>query len=78
MVRLQTIECCPGSIPVKLKISVTHNFGFNVHDDSHGHTLLSFIENKHRAILHEELKISRNQIYKIIDFILDCILLVQM
>lgn len=54
------IECCPRSIPIKLKISVTNNFGFNVHNDSHGDTLLSFIENKHRAILHEELKICRN------------------
>ena len=72
------IECCPRSISIKLKISVTNNFGFNVHNDSHGDTLLSFIENKHRAILHEELKISRNQIYKIIDFILDYILLMPM
>ncbi|KGQ85213.1 hypothetical protein MEO_04140 [Candida albicans P94015] len=59
-IETNSFECCPRSIPIKLKISVTNNFGFNVHNDSHGDTLLSFIENKHRAILHEELKISRN------------------
>ncbi|EMG46553.1 Meiotic septin, putative (Sporulation-regulated protein, putative) [Candida maltosa Xu316] len=50
----------PGSsVPIKLRVSVTNNFGFNCYDDSHGNLLLSFIENQLRSMSNEEMKITR-------------------
>lgn len=50
----------PNSIPIKLKIYMTQNFGFNIENSKTSENVISFIEDKFNSILEEELKIKRN------------------
>lgn len=48
------------SIPIKLRLSLTKNFGYNLENSSTSQDLVDYLENEFQIILDEELKIKRD------------------
>ncbi|RLV91716.1 U3 small nucleolar RNA-associated protein 13 [Spathaspora sp. JA1] len=49
-----------GSIPIKLRVFLTHNCGFGLQRDSNPSEIKQFIEEQYRKVLEEEVKVNRN------------------
>lgn len=50
----------PGSIPIKLKVSMTKNFGFNIDNNGNSQEVLKYIESIYDDVLEQEQRIKRN------------------
>lgn len=49
-----------GSVPIRLRVNRTKNFGYNLENLTNSSDLVNYIENEFKSILDEEVKINRN------------------